>query len=82
MASLAAPFHISLPAISRHLKVLERAALIVRHKDAQRRRIELNPESLRAAAQWLGEYEAFWEESLDRLAEFLEREEDTNGNNG
>ena len=82
VGELAAPFHISLPAISRHLKVLERAALIVRHKDAQRRRIELNPESLRAAAQWLGEYEAFWEESLDRLAEFLEREEDTNGNNG
>ncbi len=79
VGELAAPFDISLPAISRHLKVLERAALIIRHKDAQRRRIELNPKSLQAATEWLGEYRTYWEESLDRLADYLELEEDHDG---
>lgn len=58
----------SLPAISKHLNVLERARLIRRRKDAQWRRCALRPEALRTAAAWLATYERFWTESLDRLA--------------
>ncbi len=69
---LAAPFEISLPAISRHLKVLEEAALIERRKDAQFRRCQLRPESLEAAAAWINHYKRFWEGQLDQLATYLE----------
>jgi DNA-binding transcriptional ArsR family regulator len=75
VGELAAPFAMSLPAISKHLRVLERAQLIRRRKDAQWRRYALQPDSLRAAADWLGQYERFWTESLDRLAEHLSRSE-------
>jgi DNA-binding transcriptional ArsR family regulator len=68
VGELAAPFAISLPAISRHLKVLERAALITRFPDRQQRRCRLNAAGLRAAATWLDFYRLFWSESLDRLA--------------
>jgi DNA-binding transcriptional ArsR family regulator len=68
---LAAPFHISLPAVSRHLKVLEQAALIARERDGQQRICRLNPSAFRAASDWLEAYRRFWEESLDRLAEHL-----------
>lgn len=68
---LAEPFAISLPAVSRHLKVLERASLIVRRRDGQHRRCRLNGASLSAAAEWLEFYRRFWSESLDRLAEHL-----------
>jgi hypothetical protein len=60
--------------------VLERAQLIRRRKDAQWRRCTLRPDGLRAAADWLDQYERFWSESLDRLARYLnssEQEEDT-----
>ena len=79
VGELAAPFAMSLPAISKHLRVLERAQLIRRRKDAQWRRCALRPDGLRAAADWLDQYERFWTESLDRLAEYLnasEQEED------
>jgi DNA-binding transcriptional ArsR family regulator len=82
VGELAAPFEMSLPAISKHLGVLERAQLIRRRKDAQWRRCELRPEALRAAADWIGQYERLWTESLDRLAEYLndtEQEDDTDG---
>jgi DNA-binding transcriptional ArsR family regulator len=82
VGELAAPFEMSLPAISKHLGVLERAQLIRRRKDAQWRRCELRPDALRAAADWIGQYERFWTESLDRLAEYLndtEQEDDTDG---
>ena len=82
VGELAAPFAMSLPAISKHLGVLERARLIRRRKDAQWRRCELRPDGLRAAADWIGHYERFWTESLERLAEHLnepEQEENTDG---
>src|SRR5216684_2795478 len=68
---LAAPFAISLPAISRHLKVLETAALIVRTREGQHRRCRLAPARLNEAADWLDFHLDFWNESLDRLAEHL-----------
>jgi DNA-binding transcriptional ArsR family regulator len=68
---LARPFHISAPAITKHLKVLERAGLITRSRDAQWRPCRLNARPLRDAAAWLGDYRRFWEESFDRLDEHL-----------
>src|SRR5947209_20467071 len=68
---LAAPFRISLPAISRHLKVLEQAQLIDRARDGPFRRCRLRAERLAAASEWLAFYERFWNESFDRLAEHL-----------
>jgi DNA-binding transcriptional ArsR family regulator len=72
VGELAAPFDISWPAISRHLKVLEGAGLIERRADAQWRLCSLRGEPLRDASEWLDAYRAFWEERLDRLAEYLE----------
>ena len=63
----------SLPAISRHLKVLEQASLIVRTRDGQHRRCRLNAEALRDAAEWLEFYRQFWSDSFDRLAAHLRR---------
>jgi DNA-binding transcriptional ArsR family regulator len=68
---LAAPFEMSLPAVSRHLKVLEHAGLIARSRDAQWRPCKLRPEQLKSAADWLEGYRRFWEESFDRLDEYL-----------
>jgi DNA-binding transcriptional ArsR family regulator len=68
---LAAPFRISLPAVSRHLKVLEAAGLIVRSREAQWRPARLEAEPLREAADWLEHYRRFWEESFDRLDDYL-----------
>lgn len=72
---LAEPFPISLPAISRHLKVLERANLIVRETEAQKRRCRLQPENLRTAADWIESHAQFWTESLDRLTNYLDTTE-------
>jgi DNA-binding transcriptional ArsR family regulator len=69
---LAEPFDISLPAISRHLKVLEDAGLITRWREAQWRPCRLNPEKLRAVDAWLDDYRRFWEESFERLEEYLQ----------
>jgi len=68
---LAEPFDMSLPAISKHLKVLERAGLIARGRDAQRRPCRLDPAPLKEVAQWLEHYRQFWEQSFDRLEGFL-----------
>jgi DNA-binding transcriptional ArsR family regulator len=68
---LAEPFAISLPAISRHLKVLERAGLITRGKDAQFRPCRLEAEPLKDAYDWIDRYQQHWEERFDRLAEYL-----------
>ena len=68
---LAKPFDMSLPAISKHLKVLERAGLIARGRDAQRRPCRLDPAPLKEVAQWLEHYRQFWEQSFDRLEGFL-----------
>src|SRR5258706_9828029 len=64
---LVAPFELSQPTISKHLKVLEHAGLVSRGRDAQFRPVRLNAAPLAEAAQWLGDYRRFWEESLDRL---------------
>lgn len=64
---LAAPFDITLPAITKHLKVLEGAGLIERSRQAQYRPCRLNPEPLQAANQYIETYRRFWEESFDRL---------------
>ena len=74
VGNLAGPFDISLPAVSRHLKVLERAGLIEREVDAQWRLCRLKGKPLRQAHGWLGRYRRYWKESLDRLAEYLEKE--------
>jgi DNA-binding transcriptional ArsR family regulator len=68
---LAEPFDMSQPAISKHLKVLERAGLIVRGRDAQRRPCRLDPRRLKQAADWIGTYRQFWEESYSRLDDYL-----------
>lgn len=68
---LAAPFEISLPAISRHLKVLEEAGLITRERDAQRRPCRLRPEALREVMAWAEHTRRAWEERFDRLDEYL-----------
>ena len=79
VGELAEPFAMSLPAISKHLKVLERAQLIERHKQAQWRRCSLNAGAMRPAADWIEQYRRFWEVSFDRLSKFLEQEEPSNG---
>jgi DNA-binding transcriptional ArsR family regulator len=68
---LAAPFDISLQAVSRHLKVLEGAGLIARGRQAQWRPCRLEPEPLRAVDDWLTRYRRFWEQSFDRLEAYL-----------
>jgi DNA-binding transcriptional ArsR family regulator len=68
---LAAPFDMSLPAISKHLKVLERAGLISRSRDAQRRPCHIEPAPLREATAWMERYRRFWSESFDRLETYL-----------
>lgn len=68
---LAAPFSVSQPAISRHLKVLERAGLIIRTRRATARLSHLRAEPLKEATVWLASYREYWEESYDRLDELL-----------
>jgi DNA-binding transcriptional ArsR family regulator len=68
---IAEPFELSLPAISRHLKVLENAGLITRSRDAQWRPCRLRADQLKTATEWLEGYRRFWEESFDRLDEYL-----------
>ena len=71
VTELAEPFEISLPAVSKHLKVLERAGLIARGRAAQWRPCRLEAAPLKDAADWIEHYRRFWEESLDRLDEYL-----------
>ena len=71
VTELAAPFDMSLPAVTKHLKVLERAGLITRGRDAQFRPCKLRAEPLREASTWVDQYRRFWEERLDRLEDYL-----------
>ena len=71
VTELAEPFEMSMPAISKHLKVLERAGLIARGREAQWRPCRLEAEPLKEAADWLEHYRRFWEQSFDRLGEYL-----------
>lgn len=71
VSALAAPFDMSMPAVSKHLKVLERAGLITRGRDAQMRPCKIDATALKAADDWLEEYRRLWEERLDRLGDYL-----------
>jgi DNA-binding transcriptional ArsR family regulator len=73
VTELAEPFRMSLPAVSKHLKVLERAGLIARGRAAQWRPCRLAPEPLKDVSDWLEDYRRFWDDSLDQLAEYLEK---------
>ena len=71
VTALAEPFDMSLPAISKHLKVLERAGLIARSRDAQWRPCRLDAGRLKEVADWVEHYRRYWEESFDRLDQYL-----------
>ena len=71
VTELAEPFEMSLPAVSKHLKVLERAGLIARGRDAQWRPCRLQGEPLKDVAEWVEHYRRFWTESFDRLDDYL-----------
>jgi DNA-binding transcriptional ArsR family regulator len=71
VGELAAPFDMTLPAVSKHLKVLERAGLITRTRQAQWRPCRLEPEPLHQAADWIEEYRRIWEKRLGRLDDYL-----------
>ncbi len=71
VTELAAPFAMSMPAVSRHLKVLEHAGLITRGREAQRRPCRITAAPLKDVADWLARYQRFWTESLERLGEYL-----------
>jgi DNA-binding transcriptional ArsR family regulator len=82
VTELAAPFDMSQPAISKHLKVLERAGLVSRSRDAQRRPCRLEARPLKGATDWLENYRSYWEESyqrLDTLLDELKANEETRG---
>lgn len=74
VSDLAEPFleKMSLPAVTKHLKVLENAGLITKGRDKQRRPCRLNPLALKEAADWIETYRAYWEESFDRLDAYLQ----------
>jgi DNA-binding transcriptional ArsR family regulator len=72
VTELARPFAMTLPAVSKHLKVLERAGLIARGREAQWRPCRLEASPLKDVSDWVGEYRRFWEESFDRLDEYLD----------
>jgi DNA-binding transcriptional ArsR family regulator len=81
VSELSEPFAMSLPAVSRHLKVLERAGLIERGRQAQWRPCRLNGEGLKPVFDWVEEYRRFWEQSFDRLEVYLkelQEKEDSN----
>ena len=71
VTELAEPFELSLPAISKHLKVLQRAGLVEQGRQAQWRPCTLKPERLRDASEWIGQYRRHWEDSLERLDDYL-----------
>ena len=75
--NLAKPFRMSLPAISKHLKVLERSGLITRSREAQWRPCRLQAKPMKEAVDWLGDYKRFWEESFDRLDDYLKKLQST-----
>lgn len=71
VTALAAPFRMSLPAVSKHLRVLERAGLLARSREGRVHRLRLEAAPLRAAEEWIASYRRFWEQSFDRLDEYL-----------
>ena len=77
VTELAAPFDMSLPGISKHLKVLQRAGLIEQGRQAQWRPCRLQPQPLRGVADWVGQYRRHWEESFERLDSYLRELQDS-----
>src|SRR4051794_39548061 len=73
VTELAAPFDMSLPAVSKHIKVLERAKLISRGRDAQLRPCRLEPAALAEAGAWIERHRQLWEDSFDRLGDYLKK---------
>lgn len=73
VSALAEPFQMSLPAATKHLRVLERAGLVQKTRDAQRRPCRINVEPLKKATDWMAQYRQFWEGSLDRLDAYLQQ---------
>ncbi len=84
VTELAKPFDLSLPGISKHLKVLQRAGLVRQSRKAQWRPCRLDGARLKEAADWVGEYRQFWDESFERLDEYLAtvQKEETHDNEG
>jgi DNA-binding transcriptional ArsR family regulator len=72
MTDLARPHDMSLPAVSKHLRVLEKAGLIWRRRYGRSHQLNLHAAPMKDASRWIGEYRKFWEESFDRLAEYLQ----------
>jgi DNA-binding transcriptional ArsR family regulator len=73
VTDLAAPFSMSLAAVSKHVKVLERAKLVRRTRAGREHTLELDAAPLREVSRWVGHYEQFWNERVDRLADYFER---------
>ena len=82
VGELAEPFAMSLPAVSKHLKVLERAGLITRGREAQWRPCRIEPGPLKDVAAWLEHYRRFWDESFDRLDAYLRQLQGNGGGDG
>ncbi len=82
VTDLARPYSISLPAVSKHLRVLEKAGLLRRRRYGRVHQLKLEAKPIRRAAQWVEEYRKFWEGSLDRLADYLEKSEKRSGKKG
>ncbi len=80
VGELADPFRISRPAISKHLRVLERAGLVQRRQDGRLSRCALDATPMKNAAEWVERYRRYWEQQLDALARYFENEENTHGN--
>jgi DNA-binding transcriptional ArsR family regulator len=82
VTELARPFDMSLPGVSKHLKVLQSAGLIVQGRDAQWRPCRLTVDPLRDVAAWIDQYRRFWDESFDRLDEYLKEMQDPEKDQG
>ena len=82
VGEIAEPFAMSLPAVSKHLKVLERAGLITRGREAQWRPCRIEPGPLKDVVGWLEHYRRFWDESFDRLDEYLQQLQGNGGRDG
>jgi DNA-binding transcriptional ArsR family regulator len=77
VGELAAPYQMSLPAVSKHLRVLESARLIVRHKDGRVHRCRLAAQPMRSASEWIAQYRRFWDNQFDALSRYLEKTQNT-----
>ena len=82
VTDLARPYAMSLPAVSKHLRVLEKAGLLRRRRYGRIHEMQLEAKPLKQAAQWVEEYRKFWEGSLDRLAQYLEKTNKAAGKKG